>query len=123
MCVAPPSCKRLLLSLSLLPSSTTVPSLSSKFTEKAKFTTTGRPLGAMTVLSPSAVAVPMHTPAQIEIWDWWAGKRVKTLTGFGEGYVFANALLPDGRLVAGNCSSDWTGTLRVGLPDNWAAAR
>ena len=72
----------------------------------------------MTVLSPSTVAMSMCNPAQIEVWDWKAGKCVRTLTGFGGPFVFANALLPDGRLVAG----DWTGTIRVGSVDKWAAA-
>ena len=87
-----------------------------KFIEKAKFSTTGTPCGAMTVLSPSTVAIPMYSPAQIEVWDWRTGKCVKTLTGFST-YVFANAVLPDGQLVAG----DWGGSIRVGSLDSWAA--
>ena len=89
-----------------------------QFTEKAKFTTTGNPYGMMTVLSASTVAMSMHNPAQIEVWDWRAGKCVRTLTGFGGDKVLANALLPDGRLIAG----DAAGTIRVGSLDNWAAA-
>ena len=72
----------------------------------------------MTVLSPSTVAMSMSHPAQIEVWDWRTGKCVRTLTGLGGGWVLANSLLPDGRLVAG----DEEGTIRVGSLDNWAAA-
>ena len=82
------------------------------------FATTGNPFGAMTVLSLSTVAMSMRNPLQIEVWDWKAGKCVRTLTGFEGGYVTANALLPDGRLVAG----DWAGNLRIGSVDNWVAA-
>ena len=105
-------------SLSLRPLSSTPPSPPPKVAEKDKFSTTGNPWGAMTVLSPSAVAMSMSYPAQIEIWDWKVGKCVRTLTGFGGGDVLAHALLPDGRLVAG----DGAGTIRVGSLDNWAAA-
>ena len=89
-----------------------------QFTEKAKFA--GLPCGAMTVLSNSTVALSMTNPAQIEVWDWRAGKCVRTLTGFCGGIrgIIVNAVLPDGRLVAG----DDAGTIRVGLIDNWAAA-
>ena len=80
--------------------------------------TAGKPYGAMTVLSPSTVTMPMPSPGRIEVWDWKAGKCVGTLTGFGGDFVIANALLPDGRLVAG----DWAGPIRVGSLDDWAAA-
>ena len=43
---------------------------------------------------------------------------MKTLAGFGGQGVTANALLSDGRLVAG----DDLGTIRVGSLDNWAGA-
>ena len=95
------------------------PTISSpKFTEKAKFATTGTPYGMLTVLSPSTVAVSVHIPAQIEIWDWRAGKCVMTLTGFGGGNAFGSSLLPDGRLIV----IDSAGTIRVGSVDNWPAA-
>ena len=73
----------------------------------------------MTVLSPSTVAMSMDNPAQIEVWDWKAGTCVRTLTGFGGSFVFANALLPDGRLVVG----DYAGIIRAGSLDDWAAAK
>ena len=73
----------------------------------------------MTALSPSTVAMSMWNPAQIEVWDWKAGKCVRTLTGFGGEFVLANALLPDGRLIAG----DYAGIIRVGSLDDWAAAK
>ena len=72
----------------------------------------------MTVLSPSTVAMSMASPAQIEVWDWKAGKCVRALTGFRGDAVLAHALLPDGRFVAG----DWAGTIRVGSLENWPAA-
>ena len=72
----------------------------------------------MTVLSASTVAMSMCNPAQIEVWDWKAGRCVQTLAGFGGAYVFAHALFPDGRFVAG----DEAGTIRVGPVDDWAAA-
>ena len=62
--------------------------------------------------------MPTTRPASIEVWDWRAGKQVRIFTGFGGDYVRANALLPDGRFVAG----DDAGTIRVGSLDNWAAA-
>ena len=89
-----------------------------KFAEKAKFATTGTPYGMMTVLSSSTVGLCVVPPAQIEVWDWTAGKCVRTLTGFGGNCVFAHALLPDGRFVTG----DWAGTIQVASLDNWAAA-
>ena len=72
----------------------------------------------MTVLSPSTVAMPMCSPAHIEIWDWMEGKCVRTLTGFRGYYALANTLLPDGRFLA----SDWARTIRVGSLDAWTAA-
>ena len=101
-----------------------------QFSMEAEFATCCEPLSAMTVLSPSTVAMPMSNPAHIEIWDWKVGKRVGTLDCFEQdmddedlevleaGYVVANALLPDGRLVAG----DDLGTILVGSPEDWAMA-
>ena len=91
----------------------------SQFTQKAKFVTRYAPVGAMTVLSQSRVALSMCYPGQIEIWDWRQGKCLGALSmGAGACYVFAHALLPDGRLVAG----DWAGAVRIGSPDNWTSA-
>ena len=59
----------------------------------------------------------MSSPPTIEIWDWKEGKCIKTLTEFDDS-VYGHALLPDGKFVGG----DWSGTIRVGSLDNWAAA-
>ena len=89
-----------------------------KFTEKAKFATTGNPYGMLTVLSPSTVALSMNGPVHIEVWDWKAGKCLTTLTGFAGSYVLGSARLSDGRFIG----VDWGGFIRVGSLDNWAAA-
>ena len=99
----------------------------SKFTEKAKIALLGHPCGMMTVLSPSTVAMSMFRPDQIEICDWKEGKHVRTLAGStnpgSTNYVVANAVLPDGRLIAGVFKPQTIhGTIRIGLPDAWAAS-
>ena len=94
------------------------PPLVSKLTEKSKFMTPDTMMGSMTVLSPSTVAMSLYNPGRIEIFDWKAGKHVRTLSGFGGGSAFAHALLSDGRFVAG----DGSGKIRVGSVDNWSAA-
>ena len=71
----------------------------------------------MTVLSPTTVAMSTFSPVQIEVWDWKAGKCVRTLTGFAGGHVWGHSLLPNGRIVA----VDYSGTIRVGSLDDWAA--
>lgn len=71
----------------------------------------------MTVLSSSTVAISMYQ-GQIQIWDWTLRKRIRTLADFDHVGVYANAMLPDGRIVAG----DLAGCIRVGSYENWNAA-
>ena len=114
-------CAALLLARapSLSQFSSNQPSFRRQFTEVAKFDTAYATVGALTVLSPSTVAMSLNAPGQIGVWDWKAGKCLWTLSGFDGGAVFANAVLPDGRLVTG----DSEGTIRVGSVDNWTAAK
>ena len=115
-CVAPSSLRSCSPTASQPFNSSISTLMSPQFTDKSRFTTAGRPSGAVTVISPRLVAISMSDPAQIEIWDWNEGKQVMLLAGFIAETV--HALLPDGRLVVG----DAAGPIRIGFMHDWAAS-
>ena len=80
-----------------------------------------RPLGALTALSNSTVAVGFYDSTikagKLEVWDWTRARRLHTLGHFGK-HTFAHTLLPDGRMAVGGDD----GCIRVGDPAAWSSA-
>lgn len=85
--------------------------------------TAGVPCAAIAVLSRSTVAIACRDlyggPCSVDVLDWRLGRRLHVLGGFGKIGLYANAVLPNGRLVIGGLD----GRIRIGKVDDWESAQ